>query len=55
MILEIIAGITATGVFIGFIFFPKPSNRREIYPEIGITEYCEFQELRWYDSSDSEE
>jgi len=56
MIPEIIAGITVTGVFIGYgissIFYPKS---KELYPEICITEYYECQELKWYDSSDSEE
>lgn len=53
MISEIITGITVTGVFIGFgftsLFYPKP---KELYPEICITEY---HELKWYDSSDSED
>jgi len=46
MIQEIIAGITVTGVFIGYLFYPKP---KELYPEICITEY---HELRWFDSDD---
>lgn len=56
MIPEIIAGITVTGVFIGFgitsLFYRKP---KELYPEICITEYHELPQLKWYDSDDSEE
>jgi hypothetical protein len=55
MIPEIIAGITITGVFIGFgitnIFSSKLPKYGSAYPDIGITEY---HELRWFYDSDDE-
>ena len=50
---EIIAGITITGIFIGIsnVFNPKPKYGNA-YQEIGITEYHELPQLKWFDSDD---